>query len=560
MKQTLPKFIANFYSLTKNLFIFILFFGISSVMAQPPFDNRYGSILNADDGPVEDFVTCPSIDPDNYTYTGVQAIYYPKGLGYSVNYTIRGVRVKSDGTLSTANFDYIQTMNDYNIFPLKIITINGNTEYLITGYVTPHNGIDQAPFRPRPFVIKANASLQATMFKVFDHPEFFSDVDELSNNDLLFSGSMCYTTKQATAYRSGWIMRTDPTTFTASWMRFLHTTSMTSSHNFNIVHDAIVVNSDYAIICGSTNEQSNCVAEPNYYDPPVLDSFVSRAFIAKIDLSDGSFNWHKSLFNGYLGARLALNSAKTTVVLALNNSNTNRYPGLAFFNVTTGLLSLQRYFECSNSINGVSFNNGTSYSNTNILTHYPSVIQNIYFMNNDQDIFISGKFIDLIVTDNVSNTQIGTYDMPFKAKFDYTNKTYTDFLLFKTAQQFSGYKNFLSYDIWNPHDGECGNRYPPFYVASNTLPCLSGSCTDEYVTITADASTYDGTVKQDKVWIYSNDNQVCENEYVGLTTINENFSSTHIEIINDDIIVSPITDDWDYSNYTIYKVFHSCSQ
>ncbi len=326
-------------------------------------------------------------------------------------------------------------------------------------------------------------------------------------------------------------------------MRYLHNAQRTSGHNYHIVHDAITISDDYAIICGSTNEDTDC-------DVP-RDSFQARAFIAKIDLNDGSFVWHKSVYRGRLGIRLAINNGdggSQMICMATHGELVYSYPGLSFFDMSGNLIS-DKMCEAAGALDPV-------YYNHNVIPEYPSsinihhthIIQNIYFMANDEDVFVSGKFVDLNVT--YSGNDYGPYDMPYSMVFDYGNLSFGNVSLYKTSQTFTYMiSTFLSYDLWIIND--CPNHeYPQFYTASNTLPCLSECGTDEFVTVTLDkAGEYENltNMSEDKVWIFSNDQYVCGANIGDMTTF-EVYDQNHINIENDDIFVTPDVDDLSFYN------------
>ncbi|MCC6722280.1 MAG: hypothetical protein IT243_08755 [Bacteroidia bacterium] len=523
--------------------------------AQPPFETHYGSILNSNDVVGSEFVTCPSIN-ESYSYVAVGSVLIPPPEpGNNGTYAVRGVRVKSDGTMLTSTFDYIQESSlNYNIFPLKIISINNNTEYLITGYVTRVSGIYAAPLRPYPFVIKTDENLNATVFKIFtDHEGFFTDVDEIPNSggDLLFIGAKSFLTSITPYTRSGWMLRTDPTNFTAQWMRYLHNDQIPSGHNYHIVHDAITLDGDNALICGSTNDRASCAEN--------ADSFYSRAFIAKIDLNDGSFIWQKSLLRKFLGIRLAVNNAHDKIAMAFNGEQENSYSGIIYFDNSGNVLTYKMCEVSPTPLNNVNFTNNSSILYPcEIHIHYKHIIQNIYFLENDEDVFLSGKFVNTEVKYN--NNTVGYFDMPFCTLFDYSSDLFGSISLYKSAQTFPNMlSTFLSYDSWQISN--CVHIImPQFYCASNTLPCNSNcNGNDKFVTITLDKAEYSGSSKEDKVWIFSNDNKVCGYETTTISTFNLNLFE-HIDIINDDIIVVPEVEDFDFYNTDPTRYIHNCIQ
>jgi len=522
-------------------------------MAQPPFETHFGFSTTSNDESIGEFVTTASIDPNNYTYVGVHA--FRNSLIAPSSVFIRGVRIKADGTMLSANFDFISEFtSSLNIFPLKIIAINNNTEYLITGYVTALI----TPDRPHPFVIKTDVNLTATIFKVFnDHDGFFSDVDELPNQDLLFSGATTYSLKITSFNRLGWILKTDPTNFTSIWMRYLHGPTFHNSHNYNIVHDAIVVDNDTAFICGTINEVIRCFGYTK-------DSFRARAFLGKIDLNSGAFVWHKALFRDQMGARLALNNGASLIAFA-TNSDGNHYSGLSFFD-RGGNFIIRRETEVDMSppnLTGINFNAlGANYPSVKINAHVP-FIQSIYFnSSNDADVFVSGKFIKVVVeNENPPFDPLGNFDMPFSMTYDYTNSIFGTMSLFKSAQLFQfTTPNFLSYKINNKLGCPQGEAYPPFYAANNTLPCLSNCGTDEYVTITLDEADFSGVKFQGKVWVFSNDNNVCARHQDDMMSFCFSCVHDHINVSNDNIDVVPEVENQLFINSTPTKNNHNCEQ
>lgn len=530
----------------RTIFTLLFLTSILSVKSQPPFEKHYGLNTNGNESALSDFVTCESIDVD-YVYLGVQAF---NDQSSSPNLSvIRGVRIKADGTMLSANFDFIKNSSSYyNIFPLKIIPINNSSEYLITGYVTHVN----APNLPFPFIIKADNNLSATDFKIItDHNGFFSDVDELlPSGDLLFSGSVGPSLIKFASFRHGWIMRTDNTNFTAQWMRFIHFDDIINSKSYGIVNDAIAFDDDSAIICGSVSELFTCTP---------ADSLAPRAFIAKINLTDGSFYWHKAVFKGCFSARLAINDANTLIALATNGEVSQNYIGLNFFDRGGNFISRKLCETFQKSAVNFTFS-GSTYS-SDIKLHIISLIQNIYFNSNDEDVFVSGKFVDLEVNIAGTTTPIGTFEMPYSMLYIASSANFDSINLYKSAQQFQvAPANFLSYDF-NTAFGCPGQVYPPLFVSSNTLPCLSNCGSDEYVTITldeaSDANTQ--TVGQDKVWIFSDDNYVCGYELKRTSTLNI-APNNHINLENDNVEVPPNVEDAYFNNSSPTSHLHNCEQ
>lgn len=533
----------------RNLFTFFLLTSVYNLYAQPPFENHFGVNSSGNDGLSLEFVTCPSIDA-NYTYVGVQSFQS------SGQMKIRGVRVTSTGTMFASSFDFIAaTTSTLDLFPLKIIPFidqNGQDGYLITGYVKDQNN----PL-PKPFVIQADNNLNATTFKIFtDHFGFFTDVDQLTNGDLIFCGSTTSTLTIATPTRLGWIMRTDNVNFTAQWMRYTHLyehLSSKSQQDFDAVQDLILLDDDSALVCGNVSEHVDC--EPAI---PGLDSTRSRVFVAKVNLNNGAFVWQKCRFIKNFAARLAINNAGTIVALATNGEFGSSTPAIIYMD-RSGNITSAKHFEPSGGkyVGELLLINGVPNLDTKILAHIPFV-QNIYFKNNDNDLFISGKFVKTLVESDPNmppSIILGTFEMPFSTSFDGTNFGFTH--LYKSAQVFTPF-NFLSYNSFG--STACGEKYPTFVSSSNTLPCLSNCGTDEFITITVDVGSVLGNIGQDKVWIFSNENtSICG--YTHNTTDNANCQDfDHVNISNDDIEVVPEVADEDFTNSDPSRILHNCEQ
>jgi len=557
MKTLLQK---QFAKMKITLFIFSTLLTFNS-FSQPPFESYYGTRSTGNDQPSNEFVTCASIDPTNYTYAGVHS--FIDSSATTPVWTIRGIRIKADGTRFVTNFDFIQDfVANKNLFPLKIIPFvdnNGTDRYLITGYITDIS----TPLIPHPFVIQADNNLDAIDYKVFtDHTGFFTDVDQLTNGDLIFAGSTTGVLTIAARSRLGWILRTDNNTFTAQWMRYTHLfepPSSNSHQDFDIIHDVVVIDDDSAIICGnvSIEKDPGCV-----YIPPspigTVDSTVSYVFIAKINLNDGSFYWQNGIWKNYLAARLALNPENTQIALA-SNALGDFAPILSLFD-RGGNFILSRVVE-GNKLYGVPFRlSGTDMApSANISSHVP-FIQNIYYNENDEDIFISGKFMKARVEDGVTFTLIDFFEMPFSAVYDASADNLGITLnLYRSAQKFQpGISNFITYNEWN---NVCNNGiYPPFFSASNTLPCLSNCGTDEYVTVTLDVAKDANTnlLGNNKVWIFTNDGNPCH--YYPVTPKPESGGWEFIEISNDDIEVVPEVNDFNFLNSNPSSNEHDCDE
>ncbi|MCC6721775.1 MAG: hypothetical protein IT243_06190 [Bacteroidia bacterium] len=521
--------------------------------AQTPFERHYGSSYGSGDGISSEFVTCASVDPANYTYAAVHAIRDVNVTPPS--FTIRGARIKSDGTMLTGSFDYIkESTATYDIFPLKIITINNNTEYMIIGYVMDLD----TPALPHPFVIRTDAALAAFEFKVFtDHPGFFTDVDQLSGGDFLFCGAMTNTLHINANYRLGWMLRTD-NAYTKQWMRYTHSYEHSvslSRKDFDIVHDLILIDDDSAIVCGNITEQIDiCDATPG------LDSSSNIAFIAKVNLSDGSFAWYKSIIKLANASRLAMNNTGTIIAMAVNFETSFATSGVSFWD-RAGNYLFGNIFEVPYSYTCNLTVSDTVYNNVNINFHNNINIQNIYF-NSDGNLFISGKFAHVFAQ---GNNLYDHFDMPFNtidSNISSGAPTIGNFNIYKSAEKFQGFSNILSYKYWSNVTTKCPYLYPQIYSASNTLPCLSGCGTDEYVTVTLDEAIDANTnqVGLDKVWIFSNDNNPCG--YINIGSYNLDLPIFPVSLVmhNDNILVTPGIGNFNYINSNPSNYIHNCEQ
>ena len=544
-----PIFNFRFLSLILPFGIIILFFIPTKAQIN---SHHYGVNNNGYDGNSSEMVTCPSIDP-NYKYVGVhsnQDPYFRNTL-----YGIRGARIKSDGSMLTGFFDciYDATMtpsgpstNRTNLFPLKIIPYynNANLEYLIIGYVT----YPSYPDIPHPFVVNADIALNAINLRIFSNSGFFTDVDQLSNGDFLFSGAVSNSLTIAASYRKGWLLRTD-LSLNKIWERYTHLYSPSSWHqDFDIISDLVLIDDDNAIICGNVSERSGCFVGP-------LDSVMPRAFIAKVDLSNGSFIWYSARFNGF-AARLAVNSSR--IALAINGISMPT--AIALFDLGGNFISGHTFranAPITTLLPSSTFNhNGNNYD-ADIMIDIP-FIQNIYFYAGSNDIYISGKFINVDV--RYGGSSLGDFDMPFNT--EYSGGNFIPFQLQVSDYDFQlGSSNFFTYDTW---DNACGsNKYPPFYALSNSLPCPSNY---DYLTITLDRSPDANTnaLGSAKVWTFNRYFSTyafscgIQTQYVAkdaLTPLN------HLNFNNDDIWGSynldyPTSDIDDYINYIHEKSYY----
>lgn len=442
-----------------------------------------------------------------------------------------------------------------NIFPLKIIPFddqNGNDMYLITGYVTMTN----APTLPKPFIIQADANLDCTSFKILsDHPGFFTDVDQLTNGDLIFAGSATTSLNHSAYTRLGWIMRTDNANFTMQWMRYTHLfehPSIDSHWDFDIINDVVLIDDDSAIICGTVSIEQN----PGCAPVTEVDSTISYVFLANVNLNNGSFNWQTGIKQGTTSARIALNTNDSKIAVACH-ARGNLGATLSFFD-RGGNPLFSRSIEGADAM-GVTFNFlGTNYPLSRIRTH-EAYIQNIYFNSNDEDVFISGKFMERPVWDQ-NGAIIGYFDMPFSSVYSAINDNLgANMSLYASAQRIQpGYINFLTYNITDPL---CNNFiYYPFYTPSNTLPCTSGCNLDEYVTATLDVAEDANTniIGRNKIWIFTNDTSPCHYIPIGYTLEPALFE--HIQISNDNIEVTPETQNINFNNLNPNNNLHDCDQ
>ncbi|NUM32887.1 MAG: hypothetical protein HUU47_11270 [Bacteroidetes bacterium] len=519
-----------------------------SALAQTPFETHYGSSNMSGDGISSEFVSCASVDPNNYTYAAVHAI---KDLNATPpTFSIRGVRIKNDGTMLIANFDYIkESTGDYDLFPLKIVPVNNNSEYMIIGYITHIN----TPDSPNPFVIRADANLDAFEFKVFtDHKGFFTDVDQLTNGDYIFCGSHTNSLQIGANYRLGWMLRTN-SSYTKIWMRFTHSYEHPTSvvrKDFDIVHDMMLIDDDTAIVCGNVCEQIDCDRFTG------LDTSSPVAFIAKVDLSNGSFGWYNSKIANSTASRLAMSCDNTKIIMSVNGENVGSSSSLSFWD-RAGNYILGKLFE------GTSFNSkykksGISYT-VSINLHSQISIQNLYNTSNNK-LFISGKFYKTVINDSFNSAiNIDTVEIPFSVNYDINSSSFDSMNVFKSSQKFTFGPNFLSYRPWK----SCGSYfYPSIYFASNTIPVNTDCENTEFVTVTLDVASDASTnqIGYDKVWIFSNDTNPCG--FVKVHTIYQDLElKNNLNIENHLMVHDPLIFDFiNYLNLSPNSFPHNCEQ
>ena len=478
--------------------------------AQPPFENHYGD-FNDNDLVSRDYVTCPA-NRNGEAYVGVSAVE-----DNTNGRVIRGIIFDAQGNhvFPTCTGGGIcekliflpPNIDSYNeIHPLKIIQMNSLQGYFIVGYII--NSITQIA---QPFCLKTDNNLDPVIsgFRVFSNHGFFSDVDELANNDLIFCGSQT-DDLQVNTSKEGMIICTDAN-FNINYFRLTHSfTPGFVAPDLDIVHDLLIINSTDAFICGTIME--------SFISGPCT-STAPRPFIARLNLTTGAtsglgywVNTDMAYAGISLGCRLAYNNSNE-VVLGSNSAPPHSF-SLSFYNATTGALNYAKSLE----FNSVTLNDGTVNSHT-------IFVQNIYY-NNSGNIFFSGKLL------KVDPLWLPNYfDMPYVGEYDIVNATATG-IIYPTDISFPGPIDLLNYwEFANPCNGATGGFYP-FYSASNTIPSILGNG-NEFTTL-----TFDHSVVPFKTWIFTNDNLTCNNANLS-TKINSENPTSPISFNNDDIVAFP---------------------
>jgi hypothetical protein len=478
---------------TRGLYIIFTFIQLSfcqSIYGQ--FSNFYGQVASDSDKNCLEFVTCLAVnDGNSYEYVGVQAYEELGSTSFLPHYRIRGVIVKDDGTMYNGDFFEINEQSEgYDIVPLKIIPKSDNSGYVITGYVR-----SLAIGIPYPFAITTNAMLSPTLFRVFDYYGFFTDVDELPNGDFLFCGSWTNTTNVRATHREAMLMKTS-STFIPQTVRFLTKFSISGNkQRYNVINDAVVINNDEVIICGSLTEQcGRLVPDTNTY---------TRILLARYNFTNSNLVWQKcEITPNYASARLAVNTGTGEIVLALNAEN-NRAAAIVRYDLI-GNYIFGEHFEFSSCTTNYIFD-GVSILNVIFNTHVPFV-QNIFF-NSSGNLFISGKFIKL-----TSSSSIPIFDNHWSAEYIFglpgSPGLILNGILFKNSQQFRARPaDFVTYYKVNNNTCVSGVGWQPIWAGSNTLEKVDGTGT--FVTITNGLATKPGLFKGNKCWIFTNDLYTC---------------------------------------------------
>jgi hypothetical protein len=478
--------------------------------AQPPFENHYGD-FNDNDLVSRDYVTCPA-NRTGEAYVGVSAVE-----DNTNGRVIRGIIFDASGNhvfpicagtgICEKMIFLPPNIDSYNeIHPLKIIQMNSLQGYFIVGYII--NSITQIA---QPFCLKTDNNLDplTSGFRVFSNHGFFSDVDELANNDLIFCGSQTNDLQVLTS-KEGMIICTDAT-FNVNYFRLTHSfTPGFVAPDFDIVHDLLIINSTDAFICGSVTES---------YTSGVCTSTAPRPFIARLNLATGSTTgpgyWSNTemKYSGIsLGCRIAFNGSNEVVLVS--NSDIINSMGLSFYNATTGAFNYAKAIE----FNLKTINDGIVYA------HVPFV-QNIYY-NNNGNLFFSGKLLKVDATWTANY-----YDMPFAGEYDILNAS-ANGVFYPTDISFPGPIDQLNYwSYTNPCNSASGNFYP-FYAASNTIPSILGNG-NEFTTI-----TFDHSGNPFRTWIFTNDFSTCNNSSLTCVVASQS-SVSAITFNNDDIIAFP---------------------
>jgi hypothetical protein len=442
--------------------------------------------------------TNSNIDPETYDYCLTEKV---DGQGYvavsatldnpsgSANqWCIKLVEFDSSGGLKDSiesRYIYPMPSQAHHIRPLKIITLNGGTGYVLTGY---HLHISESC--PMPFAVKLDANYNVIDARVFNTCGFFTDVDQMPNDSFIFSGSWSDNTNMV-GIRQAAIMRTDAN-FNPVYARTIEKAPIGGAlADFDIIHDLSVIDDDHAYITGCVTDL--CSTTPNTTSRGLL-------LFGEIDLNTGIFNWTNNCIDNIhnIGSRVIYNNNYVAVAV---NADAGSSSGIVFFDRTGTFITRFLIENTSTVINYGSLN-----------THVP-FIQNIYFISNDE-VHFSGKYTKTQLNGDTSTH----YEIPFSGEIDITGNA-SNGALYVTDQHYLNPYDFMYYDQHNTRCIGSTTVYLPIYAASNTIPKNGES--ETFVTVTHDNID---TIKYNKTWFFTNDNQVCG--YTPLEFIIDEQSST----------------------------------
>ena len=452
-----------------------------SVFAQS-VDSRYALYTIAttamlDDATTLDYCTTPNYD--NSGYVAVSATL-DNPLGGISNYGIKIVEFDNNGTFQQGQFLFPVPPEVTNLFPLKVITLNGGQGYAVTGYFKHFSSTC-----PRPFVVKVDLTFNITAQYFYNDCGFFTDIDQMPNGDFMFVGAWSDSMSKI-ANRRGAIMRTDMNMNPVYARNNDYFVPGSISMDYDIVHDMIIVDDNHAYVTGTYTAQCTTVNS----------STAGRLLIAEVDLATGDFNWSKNCFDdpdiNDFGSRIIYNE---NYIVVAANSHGGLVPSITFLDRVSHAL-----------IASYSLEHDTTALNVGYLTTHIPFIQNIYFID-DETVFYSGKDVG-VLNSNLPNQH---YELPFSGQLD-INGNVSNGIVFITDQH---YVAPLPLDITSYFNtnGNCALVDAPLYASSNTLP--QNGETEAFVTITHDRiQNYDN-----KSWIYTNDAYVCGSRELTLIAV-----------------------------------------
>ncbi|MCB9250827.1 MAG: hypothetical protein H6605_00020 [Flavobacteriales bacterium] len=475
------------------------------------FDERHGLVNGSHDYEKSEMVSCTSISED-YDYVGVCST-----TGTSPNEKMEAVFVLDDGTLYTSVFYHLSDYYDnYNFQPMKIVPLNSDDGYIIVGYVYDRNS--SVLFHP--FVMTTDEVLDPSsgIFKIFDIDGYFTDVDQLPNDDFLFCGSTNKDFSLTSSSMTGLIIKTN-SSLALTYMRFVYGYNPSGSYQrFDIIQDALIIDDDTAIILGSVTEQCSTTYTK------------SRIVLAKLNLNTGAFVWQKCEYSGnYLASRMAIND--DYIAIGMNAESGSTAGQLAFYDRGGNFVSGKtlKYSPVSNS--SLKVNGSAATPSGNINTEYP-FIQNLYFRTDDK-LFVSGKFQRISYPGSPH-----VFDMPFSFVIVPSTGTISSTYLYQTDHYYGTVGLFA-----NPTTSLCnGDIYSPIWPPSNTVPRVSGS--NEFVTISHDMGKVGvASYYRFKQFAFT-DNFTCGNLDIGSPNDNDLNMVSHSDVSNDNVIVCD-EDDYD---------------
>lgn len=469
----------NIFNKNSCIFVLAMVSSFSLSLFAQSIDERYSLYTGAtttgiDDARTLDYATTHKYD--NSGYVAVSATL-DNPLGGISNYGIKVVEFDNNGVFIQGEFLFPVPPEVTNIYPLKVITLNGNQGYGITGYFKHFSSTC-----PRPFVVKIDIAFNITAQHFYNDCGFFTDIDQMPNGDFMFVGAWSDSMTKV-ANRRGAIMRTDMNMNPVYSRNVDYFIPTATSMDYDIVHDLVIVDDEHAYVTGAYTAQCTTVNS----------STSSRLLVGEVDLLTGAFNWTNNCFDdpdiNDAGARIIFND--NYIVIAANSQG-GWMPSITFFDRTTHTFIASYFLEHDTTTLSLGYLN----------THIP-FIQNIYFIDN-QTVFYSGKDIG-VLNSNFPNTH---YELPISGQLD-INGNISNGLVFVTDQH---YVTPLPLDITSYFisNGNCGLVDAPLYASSNTLP--QNAETGAFVTLTHDRIDGD----ENKTWIFTHDINVCSSKVLAL--------------------------------------------